>query len=345
MFMAATAALAVASALTLAAGYTDPCESGEATPFPGNHDVWAQVLSAHVSRGTLAGIDSTLVDYDAVRASPAQLRSYLASLCNVDLSSMSADERLALWLNAYNSVMMMMIVHFNPPESVKQISDIVNGQVWDYKFATVASMKVSPGDIEHVHIRGADDMSGSTSSSGWNGAAAQVSPTAAGRVHSGMVCASLSCPDLPLVPYEGATIQEQLDATTRAWVGNPTKNHGPSNGGLLINSVFSWFSADFARESGSIQSFLATYAPASWNVVGSEPISYMEYNWALNSKTGTGVFIAEGEEAWYEKTWVQATLAAAGAVVFVVVVGIAVRCVLKRRGKPEAREANVKEQP
>jgi len=269
------------SLLLGAAGYADPCESGEAVPFPGNHDAWGEVLAAHVSYGTLAGINGTLVNYAAIRADPSKLRSYLASLCDADLDSMSGDEKLAFWLNAYNSVMMMMIVHFNPLESVKEISDLVNeAQVWDHKFATVAGMKVSPGDIEHKMIRGEGNN--------WNGAAAQVAPRAEGRVHACMICASLSCPDLPIVPFKAATLQDQLTDYARAWLANPTKNEGPHNEGLHINQVFSWFTDDFARESGSLHNFLQTYAPAGWDVDGTEQVKYMSYNWALNDKHGSG---------------------------------------------------------
>lgn len=322
-----TLALVVLSASSFGAmgsEWKDPCENGEAVPFPGNHDVWRGVLAAHVSRGVIAGINSSLVDYPAVRADPSQLRGYLASLCNVDVGSMTADERLALWLNAYNSVMMMMIVHFDPPQSVKQISNIVNQEVWDYKFATVAGMKVSLADIEHRQIRG------DQSTPLWNGAAAQVSPKAEGRVHACMVCASLSCPDLPTVPFEAATLQDQLTSYVRAWIGNPTKNHGPSSGTLLINSVFNWFTADFGRESVSLRSFLALYAPASWGDIGdSTPISYMEYNWALNAKDGDGVFVEE-EEQWYDMVGVQIALVAAG-VVLIGIVAVVAFCAIKRR--------------
>lgn len=320
-------ARAVLGSLLLgAAGYADPCESGEAVSFPGNHDSWGEVLAAHVSYGTLAGINSTLVDYAAIRADPSKLRSYLASLCDADLDSMSADEKLAFWLNAYNSVMVMMIVEFNPSQSVLQIATMVDeSEVWYHKFATVAGMKVSLDDIEHVQIRGRD--------SGWNAAAAQASARAEGRVHACMVCASLSCPDLPAVPFEGATVQEQLDLRVRAWLANPTKNAGPTDSGLLLNRVFSWFYEDFGRESGSMHDFLASHAPAAWNVTSSEPLTYMSYNWALNDLGGSGVYDGEEELAWYEHLAAQVALVVGGVLLVCAVCGVLFCCVTRCRAK------------
>jgi len=315
-----------------AAGYADPCESGEAVPFPGNHGVWGEVLAAHVSYGTLAGINSTLVDYAAIRADPSKLRSYLASLCDADLDSMSGDERLALWLNAYNSVMVMMIVHFSPSQSVLQIADLVDeSEVWYHKFATVAGMKVSLDDIEHVQIRGRG--------SGWSAAATQASTRAEGRVHAGMVCASLSCPDLPPVPFEGATLQEQLDLRAQEWLANPTKNAGPTGGGLLLNKVFEWFYADFVREAGSVHDFLDAHAPAAWDVTGGEPITYMPYNWALNDLGGTGEYEAEGEPAWHELVAVQIALGVGALILLCVACGIVFACCVRRRQASKSAQA------
>eukprot|EP00930_Biecheleria_cincta_P003874 TRINITY_DN104788_c0_g1_i1.p1 TRINITY_DN104788_c0_g1~~TRINITY_DN104788_c0_g1_i1.p1 ORF type:complete len:300 (+),score=39.87 TRINITY_DN104788_c0_g1_i1:65-964(+) len=266
----------LASSLAMSSGpdgWVDPCEEGSATTFTDHSDLDA-VLQAHVSRGTIGGIESSLVDYKALRANPTRLRSYLHQLCNVNTSALAPEAAVALYCNAYNALMMALIVHFNPSNSVKELhARMPGGSLWKEKLGTIAGQKVSLDNIEHDRVR---------ASLAWQA-------NVGARIHACFVCGSLSCPDLQAEPFEGGTLATQLTTARKQWLGNPTKNPGPDgSGGLLLSKIFDWYGSDFTRAEGSVQGFVRKYT--SWEVSENAPISFEEYNWALNAVNGTGTY-------------------------------------------------------
>jgi len=250
------------------AGWVDPCEGsiGIASNGEPDHKILTRVLSKHVSEGELNGIKSTLVDYQALRRDPSDLKLYLAQLCHLD-PGLSAAEALATMINAYNAVMLAMVVHFNPVSSVLEIDN-----VWMYKFGTVNGSKVSLDDIEHGVIR----------DRGNGGLAAEFG--ARGRIHAGVNCASLSCPDLPFEAFEGARLSEQLNAATKKWLTNPTKNPGLAGGALKLSHIFKWYGVDFVNAEGSVQAFVKKHT--GWQVADGASLDFIPYDWNLNELNG-----------------------------------------------------------
>jgi len=232
------------------------------------------VLQAHVERGSVGGIETTLVNYQSLRESPSELRGYLRQLCNVSLDSLSKAEAAALYCNAYNALMIAIVVHFAPADSVRQLDSLMpSGSIFREPLGTVGRLKVSLDDMEHSYVRGAlaKDLG------------------VQGRIHSCFVCASLSCPDIQMVPFEAASFVEQLTTATRAWLANPTKNPGPDSGGkLILSKIFFWYGPDFIAAEGSRQSFVQKYS--SWQVPNDQQIAFIDYNWALNAVNGTGSY-------------------------------------------------------
>lgn len=252
--------------------WVDPCEESSAK-FT-DHSDFEAILQAHVRRGTVAGIESSLVDYKALRHDSTRLRGYLRQLCNVDISALAPDAAVALYCNAYNALMMAIIVHFNPSHSVKELhARMPGGSLWSEKLGTIAGQKVSLDNIEHDQVRGR---------LAWQA-------NVGARIHACFVCGSLSCPDLQVTPFQGSSLVTQLTAATRQWLGNPTKNPGSDGlGGVILSRIFDWYGSDFARAEGSTQSFVRRYT--SWDVSENAPISFVEYNWALNAVNGTATY-------------------------------------------------------
>lgn len=252
--------------------WVDPCEEGSATFI--DHSDFEAVLRAHVRRGTVGGIESSLLDYKALRDDSTSLRGYLRQLCNVNISALAPEMAVALYCNAYNALMLAIIVHFMPSASVKELhTRMPSGSLWSEKLGTIAGQKVSLDNIEHDQVR--DSLA-------WQA-------NVGARIHACFVCGSLSCPDLQVEPFQGNSLVTQLTAATRQWLGNPTKNPGPDGlGGLILSRIFSWYGSDFARAEGSAQSFVRRYT--SWNVSETTPIAFAEYNWALNAVNGTGTY-------------------------------------------------------
>jgi len=231
------------------------------------------VLQANVQQGKIGGVQSALFNYDAVRANPSQLRRYLGQLCKLNISALTPAESLAVHLNAYNALTIAAMVHFNPSQSIKQTHSLVPaGNIWKEKLGTIGGTKVSLDDIEHGTIR--------------QGLSAKLGVQ--GRIHAGVVCASLSCPDLLPEPFVHRTVVTQLTAATRCWLGNPTKNPGPDGAGKLkVSKIFQWYARDFIAEARSIHEYARLYGPSSWQVADNLKLEAIPYDWSLNAMNGS----------------------------------------------------------
>mmetsp|Transcript_60861 Transcript_60861/g.145065 ORF Transcript_60861/g.145065 Transcript_60861/m.145065 type:complete len:338 (-) Transcript_60861:10-1023(-) len=281
--------------------WTDPCEeaAAQSATVDHTHALLGQVLSTHVSSGMSAGIAVNLVDYAALKTDPSLLRSYLQQLCHVDLASLDDARKLALLINAYNAVMMAMVVAYDIQGSVWDVQNIFGIQ-----FATVGGEKRSLDNLEHDMIRGR--YSCNTMDSPGLSTRLGVS----GRIHAAVNCASLSCPDLRLEPFVHDRLEAQLTSAARAWMADSTKNPGLENGELRLSKIFDWYGCDMELESGStIQQWVMEHS--DWMIPSSTSISYLDYNWDLNAatniRTGSGL-PANGGERGHAPLWTFASL-------------------------------------
>ena len=107
------------------------------------------------------------------------------------------------------------------------------------------------------------------------------------RIHFAINCASQSCPKLLSMAYSADTLEKQLDANTREFINDPTRNRFDQDKKIAyVSKIFHWFKEDFAQHSGSVQKYLATYVadPAIADDLANEryKIKYMKYDWRLN---------------------------------------------------------------
>jgi len=258
------------------AEWTDPCEgtSGSGGGEP-DHSILTSVLQRHVRQGEINGIRTSVVDYSALRQDPTELRRYLEQFCDVNVTALSTAQSLAVHINAYNAWMIAIVLAYSPAASVLELSARVpEGSIWKHKFGTIGGVKVSQDDIEHGRIRG--------------GLAASFGGP--GRIHAAVNCASASCPDLLSEAFDATSLSSQLDAATRGWLENPTKNPGLVGGGLQLSKIFSWYGQDFVQDSGSVQAFVKKYNTA-WDIVtDSTAVSFADYDWNLNAANATGTW-------------------------------------------------------
>jgi len=266
-----------------AADLSTPCkgQAEAALTEDSDHAFFGQVLSTYVSSGKIGPTQANLVDYDRIRFSPLKLLRYLRQLCDVSettLRTWAPANALALLINAYNALLIAMVAHYDPSLSVKDIST-PEGSVWKHAFLNLGGVKVSADMIEHDMIRGQNG--------GW-GYAKKIGDNVQGLIHAGVVCASLSCPDLQMEPFKGSTVVEQLTNATKSWLANPTKNSFAPSRGLSVSKIFQWYEADFVLASGSVHAHLQKYKPDSWAAVTDNlTISYKTYDWYLNKLNGT----------------------------------------------------------
>jgi hypothetical protein len=96
-------------------------------------------------------------------------------------------------------------------------------------------------------------------------------------------CASKSCPVLISEAYEGATLDDQLEQSTREFLENPEHNYLEGDT-LHVSSIFKWYKEDFNDDPLSF--FLAhTSGTLQQQLNGKKDqirINYVDYDWSLN---------------------------------------------------------------
>lgn len=133
---------------------------------------------------------------------------------------------------------------------------------WDLKLVKVVGVKISLNDIEHRILRPI-----------WKD----------NRVHYGVNCASLGCPDLQSESFTADNMDRLLDKAAREYVNSP-RGVDLAGGKLTLSSIYDWFQVDFGSSETSLLAHLEQYAaPALADKLKKYrgDISY-QYSWGLN---------------------------------------------------------------
>ncbi|MGI9039132.1 MAG: DUF547 domain-containing protein [Gemmatimonadota bacterium] len=236
-------------------------------------DARAEAADLHAPFEALLGIAvrDGVVDYSCFKEREAQLDAYLATLAATEPASLSRDERLALWINAYNAYTIKLILTRYPDiESIKDIP-----RRWKRDDWLVGGERYSLDAMEHEILRKEFDEP---------------------RIHFAIVCASISCPDLQPEAYQGAKIEEQLTRAARGFLTNPEKGmrierKDPFLGGeyyeVRLSSIFKWFGEDFEKQAGSRIDFVRPYVEPDTRALldanrDDLKVRFLDYDWDLN---------------------------------------------------------------
>lgn len=218
------------------------------------------------------------VRYAALKASPADLDAFLASIGTLDPTAQrrwTGEDRIAFWINAYNAITLKTIVNHYPihrsgllsilfPEnSIRQIPDAWSARSWP-----VMGERRSLDDIEHEVLR------------------KQFQEP---RVHMALVCAAVGCPPLRDEPYSGPRLDDQLDDQARRYLAGPAGSRVLDGGRVVaVSAIFQWFAADFDTV-GGVRAFLSRYAPPETVArlgTNSVRMLFLDYDWTLNETRG-----------------------------------------------------------
>lgn len=234
--------------------------------FDQEHAQLSRVLAEHVR--------ADRVDYAALKEDREPLRRYLATLEAVtpdQVGGWTERQRFAFWLNVYNAYTLDLVLDHFPLDSIKDIGGLLRS-VWDKRFIPLEGFdpgkkgrKLSLNDVEHEILRKQFEDA---------------------RLHAAVNCASKSCPPLRAEAFVAERLDDQLDAQVRGWLADPTRNRfDPKREELKLSKIFDWFAEDFERDAGSVQAWVARYAPAADAAWIGEPavrVRYLDYDWSLN---------------------------------------------------------------
>ncbi|MCA1563510.1 MAG: DUF547 domain-containing protein [Acidobacteria bacterium] len=248
---------------------------GWAKDFDHAYTTYAAILRQHVR--------PPRVDYAALKGNRAALDEVVAQFASRAASHeprWSREQRMALWINAYNSFTLRAIVDHYPIQSgwftlwpwnsIRQIEGVWTELKWQ-----AAGRAVTLDDIEHRILRPLFKDA---------------------RIHFAVNCASISCPPLAAKPYRPETLDAQLNDAARAYLASAegVRVDGET---LRVSGIFNWYGEDFIHQFAplaagargakerAILGVIVKHGPraaAQLARSGRAIISFNDYNWTLN---------------------------------------------------------------
>lgn len=229
-----------------------------ALPHGIDHTLFTQVLADHVKNGA--------VDYKAIKSDP-RFSQYIAVLQKFNPKTLTGDEKLAFWINAYNAFTIQYVLDKYPIKSLmNKLSYVTGGGTFKTKFIEINGRKYSLTDIENDVVRPLGDP----------------------RIHFALVCGAKSCPPLRPEAYVASRLNEQMNEQGRLFMSQSDKNHFDfEKNEIAISKIFDWFKDDFRKNGKSELEFISTYLPHEQAQkllahAATIKIKYTEYDWDLN---------------------------------------------------------------
>lgn len=191
---------------------------------------------------------------------------YVMLLSGMAVSKLNPAEQKAYWINFYNALTIQVVLQHMPVKSILDI-DISPGLFasgpWGKKLVTVEGENLSLDDMEHRILRPI-----------WKDP----------RIHYGVNCASVGCPDLIMKPYDPATLDAVLTANAIAYVNSP-RGARIENGKVIASKIYDWFIEDFGGNEAGVLAHLRQYAQGDLKIAldKATKISDYEYDWSLNA--------------------------------------------------------------
>jgi hypothetical protein len=237
---------------------------------------WSDLLSAHVS-------DNGLVDWSALAADDEALRDIAETLATVGPETTpnrfpTDDDELAYFINAYNILTALGVVHHWPIASVHDVSHpMIPRRGFGFFYAqrfVLDGREVSLYELENAIL---------------------IDQYEDARIHAAINCASASCPRLRPTAFTGAQLNAQLDAASREFASQrPHVVVHRESRTIRLSMIYRWYADDFERDAralggrGDVLAWIMHVADdemadsihraidESWS------IEWTEYDWSLN---------------------------------------------------------------
>jgi hypothetical protein len=195
------------------------------------------------------------VDYKRLKNNFEDVNKLYKSLEAVNIGDLSKNETKALYINAYNIIVIRQITEYFPLKSALD----KNG-FFDKVKHNVGGEMLTLDQIEKGKV---------------------IIPFQDPRVHFAFSCAAASCPELANFAYTADKLDEQLDERTSNSINNADFIKVKSNENLVrISKIFKWYERDFKMKADDALSYINQYRknkiPENYNV------DFYEYDWSLN---------------------------------------------------------------
>ncbi len=216
----------------------------EINEFNGEADVF---LKKYVQDGK--------VDYKRLKNNFEEVDKLYQSLASVNINELTDKEIKALYINAYNIIVIRQITEYYPLKSALD----KNG-FFDKVKHNVGGEMLTLDQIEKGKV---------------------IIPFRDPRVHFAFSCAAIGCPELADFAFTADKLDVQLDERASNSVNNPDFIRvKPGQNLVELSMIFKWYERDFKMEAESVMAYINQYRkneiPSAYN------IDYYEYDWSLN---------------------------------------------------------------
>ncbi len=200
------------------------------------------------------------VRYAAWKASAADMAALdkvVAAIGTESPVALGRNDKLAVYINAYNAWIIHLVLEKYPIKSVKDYAVLFG--IFTGKHIELGGEKISLNRLEKdLVLKGIGEP----------------------RAHFALNCASRSCPVLIPAAYNGATLEKVLDERARAYTVNPLGVSVSKDGkSASLSSIFKWNDADFKPAGGAV-AFINKYRPTP--LAADVKVDFQDYDWSLN---------------------------------------------------------------
>jgi len=214
---------------------------------------------------------------------------WLNALTTAKVENLTKSELYSFFSNVYNSLAISMMIKYackedlfgncGPISGIRDIGTLIPYRaVWDKPAGVVAGKIWSLQDVEDYLLSPVDP---------------NIKPDP--RVHSAIVCASVSCPNVRRGAYNYTHLDSQFNESFNNWLSNPKKGMlvDTASSTVTLSLIFSWydsmFSGYFEDGKGSVLRFIVLYLDRNstsyeWLKAHQDTasIDYFDYDWNAN---------------------------------------------------------------
>ena len=222
-------------------------------------------------------VNSNGVDYNYLKLNSHALDRYLYALGAVKVSHFQKNERIALYVNAYNAFTLRLILDYWPYiKSIKNIPDYPLPRRFKDRRWKLSGNLVSLNDIEEQYIK----------------------PIGMPLAYLALVCATKSCPDLKAGVYKASSINKQLIDSTKQYLSQQKALRWGMEKPLLrkerpvlyVSELFRWKKDAIEFSGYTVVSFIEEFAPINAKRFIAKhknelSLVYLDYDWQLNAST------------------------------------------------------------
>lgn len=201
---------------------TNPASQGQSVPdlLRAAEQAYAKVLAHYVDE--LGRVGFAALGADSSEMGLPALERYVQAIGRVPLAQVQAGApRLAHMINAYNALSMYNVIRSGLPATHAGFAKL---RFFVLRKFQIGEREMSLYSFENDVIRKLNEP----------------------RIHFALNCSALSCPMLPRVPFEAASLNEVLDQETRKFFANPANlriDHERRT--VYFNEILKFYTEDF----------------------------------------------------------------------------------------------------